>query len=99
MGYETPSPEHAQAEQTEGPAAGLVVLLEDGREWPLVATPGEWRTLTRDKRSVESIRLDCEAGRLPCLPRPAGSGSHHRVAVAQALRQLGVSFTITAPAR
>lgn len=74
---------------------GLVVrLVESGVVAPLVAGPAEWKRLVGDPRSAHSIRSDCETGRLPTLPRSGGSGSHHRIAVAKALDQLGVAYEI-----
>ncbi len=74
---------------------GLVVRLgESGLEVPLVVGPGEWKQIVGDPRSTHSIRLDCEAGRLPTLPRNGGSGSHHRIVVAKALDELGVAYQV-----
>jgi hypothetical protein len=74
---------------------GLVVrLVGSGVVAPLVAGPTEWKRLVGDPRSAHSIRSDCETGRLPTLPRAGGSGSHHRIAVAKALDQLGVAYEI-----
>ncbi len=74
---------------------GLVVRLRgSGVEAPLVAGPAEWKRIVGDPRSLHSIRFDCETGRLPTLPRAGGSGSHHRIAVAKALDELGVAYEI-----
>jgi hypothetical protein len=79
----------------EQPAPGLVVrLIGSGVEAPLVVGPRDWKRIVGDPRSVHSIRLDCETGRLPTLPRAGGSGSHHRIAVAKALDELGVAYEI-----
>ena len=75
----------------------LVVRLPAGAEAPLVVSPAEWKRLVGDSRDERSIRTDCENGTIPCLPR-YGSGSHHRIAVARALEQLGVPFEIVAVA-
>jgi hypothetical protein len=79
-----------------GPA-GLVVVV-NGEELPLVASPEVWRRIIGDRRTTEAIRADCQNGLVPCLPRPVGSGGHHRVAVAKALEALGIPFEIRAPA-
>jgi hypothetical protein len=76
-------------------AVGLVVrLVGSGIEAPLVAGPAEWKRIVGDPRSLHSIWFDCETGRLPTLPRVGGSGSHHRIAVAKALDELGVAYDI-----
>ena len=78
-----------------GQIPGLVVrLVGSGVVAPLVAGPADWKRLVGDPRSAHSIRSDCENGRLPTLPRSGGSGSHHRIAVAKALDQLGVAYEI-----
>ena len=77
-----------------GQIPGLVVrLVESGVVVP-VAGLAEWKRLVGDPRSAHSIRSDCENGRLPTLPRSGGSVSHHRIAVAKALDQLGVVYEI-----
>lgn len=76
-------------------ASGLVVrLVGSGLEAPLAVGPSEWKRIVGDPRSVHSIRLDCETGRIPTLPRAGGPGSHHRIAVAKALDELGVAYEI-----
>jgi len=77
------------------PPLGLVVRLTGSSiEAPLVVGPAEWKRLVGDARSVHSIRLDCETGRIPTLPRGGGSGSHHRIPLAKALDELGVAYEI-----
>lgn len=74
---------------------GLVVRLSaSGIEVPLVIGPSQWKKIVGDPRSTHSIRLDCETGRIPTLSRGGGSGSHHRIVVAKALDELGVSYEI-----
>ncbi len=76
-------------------AVGLVIrLVGSGIEAPLVAGPAEWKRIVGDPRSLHSIRFDCETGRLPTLPCAGGSGSHHRIAVAKALDEMGVAYEI-----
>jgi hypothetical protein len=65
---------------------------------PLTATPGTYKEMVGDQRDERSIRADCESGAIPCLPRPGGTGSRHRIATARALAQLGIPFTIKAVA-
>jgi hypothetical protein len=72
----------------------VVRLAESGLEVPLVVGPREWKQIVGDPRSTHSIRLDCETGRIPTLPRSGGSGSHHRIVVAKALDELGVAYQI-----
>ena len=71
-----------------------VVQLQSGATGPLTATPRQWKRLTGDPRDERSVRADCAAGVLPCLPRRAAAGGHYRIAVSRALDQLGIPHEV-----
>jgi hypothetical protein len=73
----------------------LVIRTAAG-DYPLVTTPAGLKKITGDQRSERAVRSDCETGITPTLPRPAGSGAHHRIPTAKALEQLGVPYEIVA---
>lgn len=65
-----------------------------GADFPLVTTPAGLKAMTGDPRSERAIRGDCESGIIPTLPRPAGSGAHHRIPVPRALELFGVTYEV-----
>ncbi len=79
--------------ETERPT-GLVVRLQNGTELPLVIGPAGFKKLTGDRRTERAIRDLCDSGVIRTLPRPAGSGAHHRIPVAKALDDLGIQYEI-----
>ena len=70
---------------------GMVIETTAG-QLPLVAGPDRLAKLLG--KSGRAVRDDCDAGRIPTLPRGGGSGSWYRVPVAKLLDDLGVQYEI-----
>ena len=70
-------------------SAGTKIKTATGRILPLVASPELISKI--DGKSGRAIRLDCEAGRIPTLPR-TGELSHWRIPVARYLDFVGLPY-------
>ena len=77
---------------TEGGGVRPMVVRTPGGDYPLIVGPTVVGALTA--KTGRSVREDFEAGRLPSMPRPAGSGAHWRIATTALMTQLGVPFEV-----
>ena len=69
-----------------------MVVRTPGGDYPLIVGPGVVGVLTA--KTGRSVRDDFEAGRLPSMPRPSGSGARWRIATAVLMAQLGVPYEV-----
>jgi len=71
-----------------------VVVKVGGRELPPTLSVSRYRAEFGDDRTDRAVRMDCEAGKLPTLPRRAGSGQRHRIIVTKLLESLGIPYEV-----
>ena len=69
-----------------------MVVRTPGGDYPLVLSSAQVAPVL--DKTDRSVREDLEAGRLPSLPRPAGSGAHWRIATTALFDQLGIPYEV-----
>jgi hypothetical protein len=62
---------------------------------PLVASPEQIGSVLG--KTGRAVRLDCEAGTIPTLPRAGGDGGHWRIPVAKWLDAVGIPYEFVGP--